>query len=221
MPGLGYLQGEPLHPITWASQQHSGIGEKLHPSSDGPPEDQAWSNGRGDFFFKSFFSAVERRDCCHPPHPSFFFNLGPPPSSSAYTLFVFYPLVLLEALTGISNLHVWQFVPAWIWRLGGGECLDGCVCESAFVLSAVCFLMEVAHCTHTHIYTHMRPSMGKPTVQCSVIVGYAWLGGGWVGGCLADGFWCVTFTLLCVCVCVFCFICMCSCACDGNLPIKL
>lgn len=27
----------------------------------------------GRFFFKSFFSAVERRDCCHPPHPSFFF----------------------------------------------------------------------------------------------------------------------------------------------------
>lgn len=172
MPGLGYLQGEPLHPITWASQQHSGIGEKLHPSSDGPPEDQAWSNGRGDFFFKSFFSAVERRDCCHPPHPSFFFNLGPPPSSSAYTLFVFYPLVLLEALTGISNLHVWQFVPAWIWRLGGGECLDGCVCESAFVLSAVCFLMEVAHCTHTHIYTHI---WGLRWVSQRYSVAWSWV----------------------------------------------
>ena len=118
------------------------------------------------------------------PHP---FLLHPPPPLS------FPPLILLEALAGISNLHVWQFVPTWIWRLGGGECSDACVCLlMRFCFLGMCLLAQLYTHTHTHAYTHGRPLMGLPTVHSSVIVGSARLEGGWVGGC-----WCV-----CVCVCV-------------------
>lgn len=90
MPGLGYLQGEPLHPITWASQQHSGIGEKLHPSSDGPPEDQAWSNGRGDFFFFNHSSLLWREGIVVTPHIHPFLKIWGPLLPRPPTLFLFF-----------------------------------------------------------------------------------------------------------------------------------
>lgn len=44
----------------------------------------------GRFFLKSFFSAVERRDCCHPPHTSFFLKIWGPLLPRPPTLFLFF-----------------------------------------------------------------------------------------------------------------------------------
>lgn len=181
MPGLGYLQGEPLHPITWASQQHSGIGEKLHPSSDGPPEDQAWSNGRGDFFFLIILLCCGEKGLLSPPTSILFFKSGapsflvrlhsfcflPPRSSRGAHWNIKPPCMTICTCMDLKTRRRWVF--GWV-------CVWVCFCA----LSCVFFDGSSSLHTHTYIYTHMRPSMGKPTVQCSVIVGYAWLGGGWV-----------------------------------------
>lgn len=97
------------------------------------------------------------KELSSPPPPSFLFflfralslSLEPPPFFPTSTLIS--PLIHLEALAGISNLHVWQFVPAWIWRLGGGECLNVWLC-----ICALCALLEVATHTHMHACTHTR-----------------------------------------------------------------
>lgn len=78
--------------------------------------------------FESSSSDLERPDCRHPLH-SFLCIV-------AYS-FTFFPF---GALAGISNLHVWQFVPAWIRRLGGGECFVVVVFFVLYFSSCVCCL---------------------------------------------------------------------------------
>ena len=55
MPGLGYLQGEPLHPIMWGSQQALWDQEEAASIKGRGQADRAWSNGRGEFLFIFFF----------------------------------------------------------------------------------------------------------------------------------------------------------------------
>lgn len=153
MPGLGYLQGEPLHPITWASQQHSGIGEKLHPSSDGPPEDQAWSNGRGDFFFLIILLCCGETGLLSPPTsilflksgaPSFLVRLHsfcflPPRSSRGAHWNIKPPCMTICTCMDLKTLRRWVF--GWV-------CVWVCFCALS------CVFFDGISSLHTHTYIH-------------------------------------------------------------------